>query len=62
MSVFYKCTSLTIIKIPNSVTTIGSGIFSFCTSLTEIQVPSAKKAAWEAALKQGNSATVEVKP
>lgn len=39
-SVFYYCSSLTSIDIPNSVTTIGSSAFTYCTSLTSIEIPS----------------------
>ena len=33
---FYKCTGLTSITIPNSVTSIGNGAFNNCTGLTSI--------------------------
>ena len=36
---FYGCTSLTEIEIPNGVTGIGGYAFSGCTSLTEIEIP-----------------------
>ena len=37
---FYLCRSLTNIKIPNSVTTIGDSTFDGCESLTSITIPS----------------------
>ncbi len=37
---FNKCTSLTSITIPSTVTSIGSGAFNSCTSLTSITIPS----------------------
>ena len=37
---FNKCTSLTSITIPSTVTSIGSGAFASCTSLTSITIPS----------------------
>ena len=37
--VFYACTSLTSISIPNSVTTIGNLAFAGCSSLTSITIP-----------------------
>ncbi len=36
---FSKCSSLTSIVIPNSVTSIGEGAFSSCTSLSNIDIP-----------------------
>ena len=36
---FFGCSSLTSIKIPNSVTSIGSSAFSGCSSLTSINIP-----------------------
>ena len=36
---FKKCTGLTSITIPNSVTSIGLGAFSGCTSLTSVTIP-----------------------
>ncbi|MCH5172105.1 MAG: leucine-rich repeat domain-containing protein, partial [Erysipelotrichales bacterium] len=36
---FYKCSSLTSIVIPSSVTSIGYGAFSDCSSLTSIVIP-----------------------
>jgi len=36
---FYGCTGLTSITIPNSVTSIGSSAFSGCTGLTSITIP-----------------------
>jgi len=36
---FYKCSSLTSITIPNSVTSIDYGAFMYCTSLTSITIP-----------------------
>ena len=38
-NVFYNCSSLTNIEIPNSVTSIGSGAFNGCSSLTSIEIP-----------------------
>jgi hypothetical protein len=37
--VFNGCSSLTSITIPNSVTSIGFGAFSYCTSLTNVSIP-----------------------
>ena len=37
-SVFYNCTSLTSVTIPNSVTTIGSNAFNNCTGLTSVTI------------------------
>ncbi|MBQ4585883.1 MAG: leucine-rich repeat protein, partial [Clostridia bacterium] len=37
--VFFGCTGLTSVTIPNSVTTIGSSAFSGCTGLTSIEIP-----------------------
>ncbi|MBD5240360.1 MAG: leucine-rich repeat domain-containing protein [Bacteroidales bacterium] len=36
---FYRCTGLTNITLPNSVTSIGEGAFNYCTSLTNITLP-----------------------
>ena len=38
-SSFFRCTSLTNVTIPNSVTTIGYSAFSACTSLTNVTIP-----------------------
>ena len=38
-SAFYKCSSLTSIVIPNSVTSIGEEVFKGCSSLTSIVIP-----------------------
>ena len=38
-SAFYKCTGLTSVVIPNSVTSIGSSAFSGCSGLTSIVIP-----------------------
>lgn len=38
-ALFYKCTSLTSIKLPTSVTSIGDYAFESCTSLTDIEIP-----------------------
>ena len=37
--VFYDCTKLTNITIPNSVTSIGEDAFHFCHSLTSVTIP-----------------------
>ena len=37
--VFYNCTSLTSIHIPESVTSIGGGVFAYCSSLTSVYIP-----------------------
>ena len=37
--VFYYCTGLTSVTIPNSVTSIGSGAFSYCDKLTSVTIP-----------------------
>ena len=36
---FYKCSSLTSITLPDSLTMIGAGAFSMCSSLTSITLP-----------------------
>ena len=36
---FYRCTSLTSIKIPNGVTRIGVGAFNKCSNLTSVTIP-----------------------
>lgn len=38
-SAFSDCSSLTSIKIPNSVTSIGKRAFSYCSGLTSINIP-----------------------
>ena len=38
-TLFYKCTSLTSIKLPTSVTSIGTYAFMKCTNLTDIEIP-----------------------
>jgi len=40
---FWKCTGLTSIIIPNSVTSIGVAAFSGCESLTSVSIPSSAK-------------------
>ena len=39
LNVFYECSSLTSITIPNSVTSIGNNAFEGCSSLTSITIP-----------------------
>lgn len=41
---FYRCRSLTSIKIPNSVITIGRAAFSGCTSLISLKIPNSVSA------------------
>ena len=38
-SAFYDCSALSLISIPNSITSIGSGVFSGCTGLSSISIP-----------------------
>lgn len=38
-SIFYQCTSLSSVTIPNSVTSIGEGVFQECTSLSSVTIP-----------------------
>ena len=38
-SVFYNCTSMTSVTIPESVTSIGDGVFLNCKSLTSVNIP-----------------------
>lgn len=37
---FYDCGSLTCLKLPSSITSIGKGLFSFCRGLTSLDLPS----------------------
>uniref|UniRef100_A0A2B4S1T6 Lon protease homolog n=1 Tax=Stylophora pistillata TaxID=50429 RepID=A0A2B4S1T6_STYPI len=55
---FEDCKFLQSITIPNSVTSIGDNVFECCFALQTIRVPSAKKSAWEAKLKSGNTANI----
>ena len=48
---FSRCTSLTEITIPDSVTSIGECVFSGCTGLTEITIPDSVKYIGEEAFK-----------
>ena len=43
---FDYCSSLTDITIPNSVTSIGNGLFRGCSSLESITIPSSIKQNW----------------
>ena len=40
---FEKCTDLTSVQIPSSVTILGSGSFNGCTGLTSVEIPSSVK-------------------
>lgn len=51
------CHSLTSVKIPNSVTSIGLGAFANCSNLTSITIPSSVKSIEEDAFKECSSLT-----
>ena len=49
---FYKCSSLTSITIPNSVTSIGSYAFYGCSSLTNIVIPDSVRSIGDSAFRE----------
>ena len=49
---FYRCTGLTSINIPNSVTTIAAMAFSGCSGLTSINIPNSVTTIGESAFEE----------
>lgn len=62
VEVFKDCSSLTSIKIPNGITSIGSGAFENCTSLTSITIPDSVTSIGSGAFKNCSSLTSIIIP